>query len=179
MKFDIEVIFRQYYRPLVYFANQIIDDRPASEDIAMECIDKISRTTKLIENEKRLKAYLYKTVKNACLDLLRRKSFHQKSHMELRVLYAEWELMGDTEMVRTQILQEVYDHVKQMPPQLQTVFKGYYLEGKTTDELALAINISQRTVINHKTRLVAILRSRFTGRDLWTWVFVSLINTCF
>ena len=64
-KKDIELLFRQHYRPLCLFALHLINDVASAEDIVMDCYLKL--WTKWKEEEiKNPKSYLYIAVRNAC-----------------------------------------------------------------------------------------------------------------
>ena len=66
-KKDIELLFRQHYRPLCLFALHLINDVASAEDIVMDCYLKL--WTKWKEEEiKNPKSYLYIAVRNACYD---------------------------------------------------------------------------------------------------------------
>src|SRR4051812_23274512 len=63
--------FRQYYASLCFYADRIIKDSEAAEDIVEEIFVKIWNKPRPFESEQHLKAFLYRSVKNACLDFIK------------------------------------------------------------------------------------------------------------
>ena len=64
---DIELLFRQHYRPLCLFALHLINNVASAEDIVMDCYLKLWAKWKE-EEIKNPKSYLYIAVRNACYD---------------------------------------------------------------------------------------------------------------
>ena len=69
----MESLFLHNYRPLCLFALHYLNDTDAAEDMVQECFtalwEKINSGTQVLNR----KAYLYMTVRNRCLDQLRKK----------------------------------------------------------------------------------------------------------
>ena len=68
---EIDLIFQQYYRPLCLYATHYLHDIDEAEDVVQDCFVKLISRSIMPEN---IKAFLYTSVRNACIDRLRRQS---------------------------------------------------------------------------------------------------------
>ena len=70
----IDLLYKRYYKPLVLFADTILNDFVHAEDIVQEQIVKLwNKKLYNIINHTGLSSYLFKITKNACIDHLRKK----------------------------------------------------------------------------------------------------------
>lgn len=65
---EIDLIFQQYYRPLCLYATHYLHDIDEAEDVVQDCFVKLISRSIMPEN---IKAFLYISVRNACIDRLR------------------------------------------------------------------------------------------------------------
>ena len=68
---EIDLIFQQYYRPLCLYATHYLHNIDEAEDVVQDCFVKLISRNIMPEN---IKAFLYTSVRNACIDRLRRQS---------------------------------------------------------------------------------------------------------
>ena len=68
---EIDLIFQHYYRPLCLYATHYLHDIDEAEDVVQDCFVKLISRNIMPEN---IKAFLYTSVRNACIDRLRRQS---------------------------------------------------------------------------------------------------------
>ncbi|WP_410524467.1 sigma factor [Prevotella sp. AM34-19LB] len=68
---EIDLIFQQYYRPLCLYATHYLHDIDEAEDMVQDCFVKLISRSIMPEN---IKAFLYTSVRNACIDRMRRQS---------------------------------------------------------------------------------------------------------
>lgn len=82
------------------------------------------------DNEQSIKSFLYITTRNACLNFLRHVKVKDTVHREL--VYLEegrgQELMLN-QLIRLEMMQEIYNEIEKMPEKRREVFKLAYLEG--------------------------------------------------
>ena len=68
---EFKGLFQSYYPSLCLFANSYLKDQEASKDAVQDVFIKIWEKRIEFENKNSAKAYLYKAVKNRCLDILK------------------------------------------------------------------------------------------------------------
>lgn len=69
---EFEEVFRYYYRPLFLFAYGYVMDEEEAENIVQSCFTVMWEKRKKLPENLNLKAYLYSSVKHACLRYFRR-----------------------------------------------------------------------------------------------------------
>jgi RNA polymerase sigma-70 factor (family 1) len=151
--------FRQYYAPLCFFAERIVGDNSDAEDIVEEAFFKLWHRNNQFENEQHLKAFLYRSVKNACLDFLKLNVRRERRHS----FFSEEQGLSEesylNEIIRTEVIREIYEAIESLPPQCGKIIKMSFVDGKTNQEIADDLNLSMQTVKNQKGRGLALLKS--------------------
>ena len=65
---DFEQIFRKYHRPLFLYARKFVSDEAAALDLVQDVFALVWEKKKALLDEEHLKAYLFSSVRNACLN---------------------------------------------------------------------------------------------------------------
>ena len=71
-----DYFFHLYYKPLLYFANSILKDKEVAEDTVADSFVKLWEKRKTIRSASGVKPYLYMSVRNSCLNILRKQKCH-------------------------------------------------------------------------------------------------------
>jgi RNA polymerase sigma-70 factor (ECF subfamily) len=65
-------------------------------------------------------------------------------------------------MIQTETIQQVIRTLGVLPPKCRQVFKMFYFQGKTHEEIAHELNLSPHTVRNQRIRAVRLLKKKAT-----------------
>lgn len=168
----LQTLLKHYYSPLCLFAERLLADSAAAEDIVGESFVKLWNKKSDFENHQNLKAFMYITVRNACLNYLKQAKRDSLSKKQLAYLTGEKEEFVLNEMIRAEVLKEVMDEINNLPEQCRKVLKLGYLEGMKNQEIADLLNISIHTVKNQKARAIQLLKTRLRDRDLMTFLLL-------
>jgi RNA polymerase sigma-70 factor (family 1) len=171
------IFFQLHYRPLCYFASQLVGDQQDAEDIVKDTYVKLWQKHTDFATPQNIKAFLYITTRNACLNFLRHLQVKESSRKEL--LYLEEEKGQElviNQMIRAELMQEIYGEIEKLPEKRRMVFKLAYLEGMKNDEIAQQMNISIHTVKEHKGKALQFLRLRFSDKHIV--LFILLCSQC-
>ncbi|MCW8312169.1 RNA polymerase sigma-70 factor [Sphingobacterium sp. InxBP1] len=155
-----EVLFKTHYNGLCHFAWKIVGDLSVAEDLVQDSfISYFKNTDQVSDNEIAIKNYLYTAVRFACYNHIRHEKVRQKY----------WNIVGFTEednialelnMIHSEVIQEIYKIIEQMPSSCQQVFRLGYLEGLSNLEITRELQISINTVKTQKQRGMKMLLKR-------------------
>lgn len=158
---DDEVAFRylfeHYYPSLCLFAKRFIDDRETREDIVQEVFFRLWDKHKQITVMSSAQNYLLTSVRNLCLNYLRRQETQQSFEKSL------FDQPEDEEGDRLIQLRELEELLAQtlalMPPEYRLAFELNRMEGKSLDEVAQQMGVSTRTVERYRDKALALLHT--------------------
>lgn len=164
----VREIYSMHYRPLCYFAEKLIDNRPGAEDIVVEAFLKMLQKKQEFDSLPGIKSFLYTVVRNACFDLLRKDKIHARATKELEYLSAPDEQYGEHELITAKVLQAIYTEVERLPAQRKRIFKAILMEGKTSAVVAEEMGLSVQTILNQKTKALKTLRLALSKENLFS-----------
>ncbi|WP_065218359.1 MULTISPECIES: RNA polymerase sigma-70 factor [Butyricimonas] len=158
---EFESAFRYYYRPLFLFAYGYVMDEEEAENIVQSVFAGMWEKRKQLPENLNLKAYLYSSVKHACLRYFRRLRLldeYKKRQAEALVLsFADDEVEDDAELVAL-----VQQALSKLSEQQRKIVEMHVMEGKTYLEIAEQLELSENTVRTHLKRAYKILRENLS-----------------
>ena len=152
-------LFFEYYNPLCNYAFYILENDLLAEDAVQEVFSKLWEDGKDIDSIQNLNAYLYTSVKNKCLEYLRRKELKSKYINEK---IRQIETSPKDEMELWLWMDRITYSMRQLPPKCKQIFALSKLEGLTYAEIAAHLNISAKTVENQMSIAFKILKSELS-----------------
>jgi|ADGO01.1.fsa_nt_gi RNA polymerase sigma-70 factor (family 1) len=164
----LQVIFRKFYPPLCLFAERMLQDRQAAEDLAGDTMLKLWNRHTDFENMQNVKAFLYITTRNACLNLLKQMQRESLSKKQFAYVSGHQEGFILNEIVRAEVMREIYEEIDKLPAQCQRIFKMSYFEGRNNHEIAEILELSIHTIKNQKARAIQLLRTRLPDLNMVT-----------
>ncbi len=143
-----ELLFQQYYPPLVKFAEGYVYDQSTCEDIVQSFFINFWTKSESVKIETSLKSYFFGSVKNLCLNKIRDLKVQDKNEVQ----YVESLINTEDEEVLfdSDILKQITKAIDGLPKQMAEVFRQKYFEGKQTKEIASELNVTEGTI---KTQL--------------------------
>ena len=150
-----KTLFCQFFSPLCIFAHRYIERWETCEDVVQESFLKIWENRKSIRIETSARNFLVTSVRNNCIDYLRKQ--------ELELAWKQWKISkgdepsGDIYSIvelRT-MLSEALD---KLPENTRLIFEKNRFEGKKYTEIAEEQQISVKTVEAHISKALKILR---------------------
>lgn len=155
---EFEKTYKDYYSRLYHYAYDFIDDMGASEDIVSEVFSNLWRDHGSLSSGT-LTSYLFVSVRNRCLNYLRKR--HGKAVYEAycRASFTEedetyWQNME-------QRISEVRAEIDKMPPKTRFVLEQCYLEGHSYKEVGEMMDITTDGVKKHIVKAFSLLRTHF------------------
>lgn len=153
-----EEVFRHFYPHLCAYAAQILNNPEDAEEIVQDVFFRIWQQKEKLEISVSLKAYLFKSVHNSCLNLLK----HQKI---IRTYAAEYQQVNTNVDQNTlwvlenkELHSRILSILESLPPERQKVFRMVRLEGRKYKDVAVLLGISVKTVENQMGKAMQYFR---------------------
>lgn len=172
----LSYFFDLHYQALCYFAESIVKDQQEAEDIVATSFLKIWNKHTDFETPQNIKAFLYISTKNACLDCLKqlkRQSLAQQGYFQ-QLTFEEDHI--ENYLIEAEFLQILNAELEKLPERCKEVFKLIYIDGLKTNEIAELLDLSVKTVRNHKARAVSLLQLAFSEKNLLPLFFFFIVE---
>ncbi len=161
-------IFNLYYKSLVLFASKFIKDPGDVEDLVQDSFVALWENRKNLKTVNSVKAYLYTTLRNKCLNFLRH-SKHVNSYIEaLKDL--ENYIDFSKELIKEETFRLFYQAVNDLSENARKVIM-LTLEGYKRDEIAEKLGISTDTVKYHKKSAIFKLKQKL-GENFYMLILI-------
>ena len=150
---DIDKLYRQYYRPMCLYATHYLGNRSSVEDVVQEAF--VSLLGKL-DSDSTIKsplAYLSTTVRNSCLDILRRENKQKETSFQ--------DILSDDEAILESAFDEakLWNAIDSLPEGRRKMFLMHKRDGLKHSEIAKTLGVSEGTVKNQISRALKTLRN--------------------
>ena len=163
---NIDLLFQQFYRPLCMYALHYLQDVTQAEDMVQDAFVTMieqQQNGKEINNHK---AYLYTTVRNNCLDMIRRE---QQSVTMVMPQDADGPISDEEAAERSFHEAELWTAIDSLPERCRIIFLMAKRDGKRYREIATELGIAEKTVEHQVSKALKILRGK---SDDYYYVFL-------
>ncbi len=155
-----EMVFRTYYRPLCQYAYSFLNDRDEAEEVVQAAFINVWDKREQVEIQTSLKAYLYRIVRNSCLNVIKHEKVKQQ-HAAHEMAHGQSSHEGVSQSVISSELEEkISEAMKALPEQCRLVFQLSRFEELKYQEIADQLNISVKTVENQIGKALKIMREQ-------------------
>lgn len=167
-----EVLFKKYYNDLLTFSSHYILDIDAAEDIVQDVFVKLYESDSWDINSS-IRSYLFRAVKNRCLNFLRNQNIHDGHHQCL--LEAQlWSGIGfiddDNSIYKNEkALAFLYTVIQKLPDQNQKVIHLRIDKEYKFVQIAEALGISENNAKVLMSRSITLLRKEFGKLNINKW----------
>lgn len=155
------LLFKMYYLDLVLFCGNFIKQKEVCEDIVQSIFTKLWNDRKVLRIEISLKSYLLKSVRNSCLDEFR----HQEIVRQYESDYKNSVLDDyDTEnyVLYSDLSNHLNEALQKLPEACRIAFQMNRFQGMKYREIALQLNVSERTVEVRVSKALELLRDHLS-----------------
>lgn len=157
----LEALIRNYFAVLCRFAEKFLPDASLAKDVVQESFIKLWKSGKSFPSQEALKAYLYTTTRNGCLDLIRSRDRMDNRHQQAAANTEDIIEPVLAEITRSESVALIYQAIKAMPEKMQQVVLLSYREGMTVSEISAQLGMNLKAVKKQKYKALVALRRRF------------------
>lgn len=162
---DEEVLksfFEDFYPVYVSFTFGYLNDKDECEDVVQDAFVQFWETRALFHSIYAARAFLYKTIRNKCLNIIRHRNIKIK-HARSDAAKVPFDLEGGSFFIDSIIREEtsriIYEEVQGLSEMGKKVIL-LSMEGLSNEEIAERLGIAVNTVKTHKSRTYQQLRIR-------------------
>ena len=153
-----EHLFKAHFKALHAYANVTLGDEEQSEEIVQAVFIKLWEKRELLHIDTSVKAYLYRSVHNDCLNYIK--------HNKVKAKYEDYATYSGSELTASAAKQlelkelewHVHEAMKELPTQCRTIFQMSRFEELKYKEIAQQLNISIKTVENQMGKALKLMR---------------------
>ncbi|MBI9057210.1 MAG: RNA polymerase sigma-70 factor [Labilibaculum sp.] len=158
-KSNFKQIFEKYFAGLVGFANNYVGDVSLSEDLVQEVFVSLWEKQDEYQSETALKVYLYRAVRNKCLNYIKHEQV-KKNYQEETIHSLETEEFFLDQVLSEEVSRMLHKFIDELPPQRQQIIR-YSLLGLKNPEIADIMGLKLNTIKSHKQNAYKQIRDKF------------------
>lgn len=156
-EYALEKVYKTAFRSLVYYASEITGQAHLSEEVVQDVLLKIWQNRSELSIKGSFKAYLYQSVHNHALNVIRQQKTRKES---VNLLSSEktWKFISETYDLNDDLIDRIFSDeteviidqiIKKLPEQCRKVFLMSRFESLKNEEIATQLGISENTVKTH------------------------------
>jgi RNA polymerase sigma-70 factor (ECF subfamily) len=153
-----ELLFKRYYRPLCSHVARITLSQEVAEDLVGDVFFSFWQFKSYLKVRTSLRAYLFVAARNRAISYLR-SGYHKSINIDIYDHEPEDKKAVPDQMLQyTELYLKIDRLIKEVSPQSQKVFIMSRFEGKNNQVIAQELQIAEKTVEGHITRVLNMLR---------------------
>jgi RNA polymerase sigma-70 factor (ECF subfamily) len=169
-KILLEHIFNQLHAPLFFYALKFTDNKEVAKDIVQDAFLSTINGNDEIQD---LKAYLYQSVRNNCLNFLKHREVKSKYFQKEQERTKREIEFYDTHQtyIEKELHQILSRAIDELPEHYKIPFQLSRFEELKNKEIAKKLKLPLRTVETRIYRALIMLRKKLTGKTLTLFSF--------
>jgi RNA polymerase sigma-70 factor (family 1) len=167
-----EMMFRKFYQPLCRYAYSYVSDHEEAEEIVQASFIGIWEKRQSIDIATSLKAYLYRSVRNASLNVIKHGKVKQVYLQQSEFTVEKTTEATEQALITDELEQKIFSAIQTLPEQCRLIFKLSRFEEMKYQEIADQLNISIKTVENQMGKALKIMREQL--REYLPLIFIFM-----
>lgn len=148
--------YTQYFKRLLIESDKYVKDIYVAEEIVQDVFLKIWERSDDLTQIQSIKSYLYRSVINASINYVNRQKNLELHHQKIVDEFTEDQ--ADQLDEENELIVLLYDEIEKLPPKCKEIFKMNRFERLKYREIALKLDLSEKTVENHIGNALKLLR---------------------
>ena len=157
-KIIFDYVFNYYYSGLCAFSMRYLENHEKAKDLVQDFFVHLWIEGPRLQINTSLKAYLFTSVKNRCLDVVKHQGITNKYRSAL--LAADNKTDNSTELMiaESELRSAIQNCLEKLTPRCREIFEMSRLKGESNQEIADNLGLSKRTVELQISIALRILR---------------------
>jgi RNA polymerase sigma-70 factor (ECF subfamily) len=156
----LEEVYKLFYGQLCYFAEKLVFNRQAAEEIVVDVFIKTFQARITVTGMEHLRGYLFMAVKNQSLNYLKREKRYER-HLSDYAAAIDFSIEHfENEMIETAALELIFRIAGDLPAECKRIFEMLYKDQMTYQDIAEQLRLNIQTVRNQNARAIAFIRKK-------------------
>ncbi|WP_343533568.1 RNA polymerase sigma-70 factor [Pedobacter sp.] len=148
--------YTQYFKRLIIESDKYVKDIYVAEEIVQDVFLKIWERSADFTQIQSIKSYLYRSVINSSINYINRQRNLEQHHQKIADEFTEDQ--ADQLDEENELIVCLFDEIEKLPPKCKEIFKMNRFERLKYREIAMKLDVSERTVENHIANALKLLR---------------------
>ena len=153
-----EKLFREYFTSLMAFSRRILGDEDDAKEVVHQVFIKLWERRSEIDLSTSLKSYLFTSVNNRSLNVIRDRRKFSSEEVPERV--GEWDVSAQLESMELE--EQIHKVIDSLPERCRVIFCMSRIEKMTYQEIADSLSLSIKTVETQIGRALTIFRKKLS-----------------
>ena len=157
-----EILFETYSQKLYRFSFSYLKSETEAEDLVQEVFLKIWQNRSSLKADTSFQSYLFTIAFHAILKCFNKKALQQKFQLDLFESLAAENPSLEEQLNFETLIARLNQLIEQLPTRRKEIFFKRKKEGKSIQNIAMEMGISEKTVENQITEAMNSLRKSFS-----------------
>lgn len=163
-KSRFQSLYDDYYGIMVAFAMRFVKAQDEAEDVVQDVFAQLWVKADGFVNKAMLVRFLYVSVRNRCLDILKHAEVERAYTAEFLFTNSETDDL-DSDIFAAEVYKRVFKKIDELPERQRLTIQ-LAMQGKSNAEIAEEMSVAIDTVKNQKMKAYKTLRSGFSDKVL-------------
>lgn len=150
-------LFKKYYLPLCNYASGIVNSDSEAEDIVQDVFINIWTNRAKLEIGLNLNNYLYTSIRNKCVSLLKKREYNQ-SYIDMQLKTVEDNVYDSNSVEYKELSTIVRKCMQELPERCGQIFKMSRFNDYKHQKISELLNISVNTIKVQISKALSLMR---------------------
>ncbi len=174
---EFDQLFRKYHKRLLLYTLKFVDSESDALDIVQNVFVAVWENGKFKQNDDIVRAYLFNSVRNSCLNYIKHQKVVRKFESETSLILKEIETVhfqsGEKSLIETENLQQINDAINSLPDIYKEVIVLSRFEGLKNSEIAQKLHLPIRTIETRVFRALSSLKEKISQKSFFILLYMS------